>query len=108
MLTVLSRYVVVMVSNQKVISLKRDKKGLEMKSLLNFKQKVSSVFEILDIPLTVYAATENDEYRKPRLAMWKEMIDDYDLDIPDAIDLEGSIFVGDAAGRQVDHSACDR
>ena len=96
------------VSNQKAISLKRDKKGAEMKSLVNFKAKVVSVLEALNIPISVYAATEYDEYRKPRLGMWKELLDDYDLDIPDAVDLEGSIFVGDAAGRPGDHSAGDR
>ncbi|KAL1959216.1 hypothetical protein VTO42DRAFT_2721 [Malbranchea cinnamomea] len=102
-------YVVVVISNQKAISLNKDpKKATDSKSLLNFKQKVSSVFESLDIPISVYAATQYDEYRKPRLGMWKEMIDDYDLDLPGAVDLTESIFVGDAAGRPGDHSACDR
>lgn len=96
-------------SNQKGISLKKDpKKGTESKSLLNFKQKVASVFETLNVPLSVYAATEYDEYRKPRLGMWKDLLDDYDLDVQDAIDLDESIFVGDAAGRSGDHSCSDR
>lgn len=61
----------------------------------------------LDIPMSIYAATEDDEYRKPRLGMWREFLDDYDLDV-DGVDLPGSVFVGDAAGRTRDHSNSDR
>ena len=35
----------------------------------------------LDFPVSVYAATTDPEYRKPRLGMWREFLDDYDLDI---------------------------
>ncbi|GAT21700.1 polynucleotide kinase- 3'-phosphatase [Aspergillus luchuensis] len=61
----------------------------------------------LDIPLSVYAATEDDEYRKPRTGLWKEMLDDYDFDVSGA-NLAESVFVGDAAGRPNDHSMVDR
>lgn len=41
--------------------------------------------------------------------MWKEFVDEYDLDVDDTkMDLEGSFFVGDAAGRPGDHSCVDR
>jgi bifunctional polynucleotide phosphatase/kinase len=97
------------VSNQAIITLKKDPKlGADSKSFAAFKTKVANVFESLNVPISIYAATEYDEYRKPRLGMWKELVDDYDLDVEDALDLEGSIFVGDAAGRPGDHSACDR
>jgi hypothetical protein len=62
----------------------------------------------LDIPLSIYAATQADEYRKPRTGMWKELMDDYDLDLDERLDLKGSFFVGDAAGRPADHSCSDR
>jgi DNA 3'-phosphatase len=62
----------------------------------------------LDIPLSIYAATQADEYRKPRTGMWKELMEDYDLDLDDRLDLKGSFFVGDAAGRPADHSCSDR
>lgn len=62
----------------------------------------------LDIPLSIYAATLADEYRKPRTGMWKELVDDFDLDLDDRLDLKGSFFVGDAAGRPGDHSCSDR
>ncbi|BAE57296.1 unnamed protein product [Aspergillus oryzae RIB40] len=59
------------------------------------------------IPLSVYAATLDDGYRKPRIGMWKEFLDDYDFDV-NGVDLSKSIYVGDAAGRPNDHSQVDR
>lgn len=98
-----------MISNQKQIKIQKDlKKGAsESKSLANFKERVAAVLSNLNIPLSVYAATENDEYRKPRLGMWKEFVEDYDLDVT-GVDLAQSFFVGDAAGRPGDHSQVDR
>ncbi|PGH27531.1 polynucleotide kinase 3'-phosphatase [Polytolypa hystricis UAMH7299] len=103
-------FLVVVISNQKMISLRKDQKGgrTESKSLSNFKQKVSAVMKALDIPLSVYAATESDKFRKPRTGMWMEILEDHDLDVEGALDLSGSVFVGDAAGRPNDHSCCDR
>lgn len=72
-----------------------------------FKEKLTAVMTQLDIPLSVYAATTDPEYRKPRLGMWREFQDDYDLDVA-GVDLARSSFVGDAAGRPGDHSAADR
>lgn len=53
----------------------------------------------LDIPITLFAATEQDKFRKPRTGMWQELIEHYDLDDTDGPDLQASIFVGDAGGR---------
>lgn len=78
----------------------------ESKSLAGFKQKLTAIMHDLDIPLGVYAATTDSEFRKPRLGMWREFLDDYDLDVI-GIDHKGSVFVGDAAGRPGDHSATD-
>lgn len=63
-----------------------------------FKAKCSSVLAQLGIPTTLYAATARDVFRKPRVGMWTEMLQDYGLD-PADVDLEHSIFVGDAGGR---------
>lgn len=104
------------VSNQGGISLKPDPKTIksDQKRLADFKTKVSSVMAQLDIPLSLYAATAKDGYRKPRTGMWQELLEDYDLDA-DSIDLEKSFFVGDAGGRGAiargapsDHSCADR
>lgn len=105
-----SRYQVVVLSNQKKISLQTEIKGgrTESKSLTTFKEKALAVMRQLDIPLSIYAATQADEYRKPRTGMWKELMEDYDLDLDDRLDLKGSFFVGDAAGRPADHSCSDR
>jgi bifunctional polynucleotide phosphatase/kinase len=103
-------YQVIVVSNQKKISIQNDLKGgrSESKSLSNFKEKALAVMRQLEIPLSIYAATQYDEYRKPRTGMWKEFLDDYDLDLEDRIDRQASFFVGDAAGRPGDHSCVDR
>jgi bifunctional polynucleotide phosphatase/kinase len=103
-------YLVVIVSNQAIISLKEK----DTTSLRNFKLCLGSMLPQLDIPISVYAATGQDNYRKPRIGMWLEILEDHDLDAPDAVDYEGSIFVGDASGRAKtdtrpkDHSSADR
>ncbi|KAL2828693.1 polynucleotide kinase 3'-phosphatase [Aspergillus cavernicola] len=102
-----SGYCVVIISNQKAVTLKKDKTGGGSRSFTNLKGRFLEVMKQLDIPLSVYAATEDDEYRKPRVGMWREFVDDYDLDVT-GVDTSESIFVGDAAGRPGDHSAVDR
>jgi bifunctional polynucleotide phosphatase/kinase len=89
-----------------------------MKSLSNFKNKTAMVLSQLDLPISIYAATERDKFRKPRTAMWTELLEDNNLLAADAVDLDDCIFVGDAAGRvdrakgavkvKKDHSCGDR
>ncbi|QSZ31625.1 hypothetical protein DSL72_001192 [Monilinia vaccinii-corymbosi] len=104
---------VVVISNQVGISLKTDPKSPKAR-LAEFKTKVSAVFNNLDIPVSIYAATEKDIYRKPRTGMWKELLEDYNIHAPGDLNLQESIFVGDAAGRQAstghskDFSCSDR
>jgi bifunctional polynucleotide phosphatase/kinase len=106
----------VIISNQGGISLKPDTKGPKshQSRLGAFKSKVSVVFNHLDIPISIYASTEKDIYRKPRTGMWTELIEDYDIHLPDDLDLANSIFVGDAGGRDAspgkpkDFSSSDR
>ncbi|KAI9923655.1 hypothetical protein MW887_008477 [Aspergillus wentii] len=102
-------YQLVIVSNQKKVALQKVIKAgrSDSKSLANFKEKVAAVMSQLDVPLSVYAATKDDENRKPRIGMWREFMEDYDLDVG-GVDLAGSFFVGDAAGRANDHSHSDR
>lgn len=95
-------YRVVILSNQAGITIHPDPKSKAPKAMskdrLNaFKQKCNAVLSHLDIPTSVYAATEKDIYRKPRMGMWHELCDDYD--ITGEVDLDASIFVGDAGGR---------
>lgn len=72
------------------------------------------MFNQLNIPISIYAATEKDMYRKPRTGMWSELLEDYEIRVPSDVDLENSIFVGDAGGRKAvdgkpkDFSCSDR
>ena len=109
-------YLVVIFSNQGNISLKDNPKSLQKDtlSLVNLKNQVSSLLRQLDLPLSVYAATGQDRYRKPRIGMWEEMLEDYDLQADGAVDLTASFYIGDAAGREKtdkrrkDHATSDR
>ncbi|KAF2256368.1 PNK3P-domain-containing protein [Trematosphaeria pertusa] len=110
-------YLVAVLSNQGGISLKPDPKTIksDQKRLADFKGKVSAVITQLDLPISIYAATARDQYRKPRTGMWQELLEDYDLEAADAVDLQNSFFVGDAGGREAvpggavkDHSCVDR
>jgi bifunctional polynucleotide phosphatase/kinase len=88
-------------SNQSGISLRADPKGpknLDKNRFIQFKQKAGAVFNSLNLPIGVYAATENDIYRKPRMGMWNEFLKDNNLHAAD-IDFKDSVFVGDAGGR---------
>jgi bifunctional polynucleotide phosphatase/kinase len=67
--------------------------------LSTFKTKAAAVLSQLDLPMSIYAATEKDIFRKPRSGMWKELLEDYDIHLPGDLDLEHSFFVGDAGGR---------
>lgn len=98
-------YAVVLFSNQKGIGLRKDPKLPNgMKSLANFKGKITAVCKSLDLPLSVYAATEHDIYRKPRTGMWEQLLKDYSLSDVD-VDQDSSFFVGDAGGRAEDKTA---
>lgn len=104
------------ISNQGGISLKPDTKAPKayQSKYGAFKSKVATVFQQLDFPISVYAATEKDVFRKPRTGMWKELLEDYGIHLPSDLDLQRSIFVGDAGGRdaggglQKDFSCSDR
>lgn len=109
-------YLVVILSNQGNISLKDNPKTLQKDtaSLANLKGQVAAIFRQLDLPVSIYAATGQDRYRKPRTGMWEEILEDYDLQAEGTVDLANSFYVGDAAGRaktdkrRKDHSTSDR
>ncbi|KAL8750405.1 MAG: hypothetical protein Q9184_006437 [Pyrenodesmia sp. 2 TL-2023] len=109
-------YIVAILSNQGSIGLRSDPKSIksDLKSLANFKSKANSVFNQLDIPILLLAATARDQYRKPRTGMWTELLEEFDLDTKEGPDLGSSFFVGDAGGRalrsgvKADHSCSDR
>ncbi|ROV92187.1 hypothetical protein VMCG_09317 [Cytospora schulzeri] len=92
-------YRIVIFSNQNGLTLHRDPKAKgpdNSKRVAPFKQKASAVLAQLDIPISLYAATGKDVFRKPRTGMWRELCEDYGLE---DVDKGDSIFVGDAGGR---------
>jgi bifunctional polynucleotide phosphatase/kinase len=107
---------IIILSNQSTISLKDNPKLIQKDSvsLVNFKSQLAAMLQQLDLPISVYAATGQDIYRKPRVGMWKAMLEDQDLDGSGMVDLTASFFVGDAAGREKtsqrpkDHACSDR
>ncbi len=113
---VMVSYQIVILSNQGGISLKSDPKSVkgDQKRLADFKRKVASVFNQLNLPISIYAATARDQYRKPRTGMWTEVLEDHDLERAESLDLDSSLFVGDAGGRLsiggagTDHACSDR
>ncbi|KAL0483538.1 bifunctional polynucleotide phosphatase/kinase [Acrasis kona] len=52
-----------------------------------------------DIPFLAFAAPQDDHYRKPSTGMWDRMVKDFFENDPSRIDINESIYVGDAAGR---------
>ena len=114
--SMLSRYAIVIITNQGSISLRKDPKTIksDQRSLANFKTKITSIFSHFDFPILLLAATARDCYRKPRIGMWKEVLEDLDFDEGNGPDLQSSFFVGDAGGRaarikaKADHACSDR
>jgi len=92
-----SGYSIVLISNQKL------SKELEL-----WKQKIRLVAASLSgVPFRIFAASADDEYRKPMLGMLRALKDMYASENVE-IDMVESYFVGDAAGRPNDHSGTDR
>jgi bifunctional polynucleotide phosphatase/kinase len=103
-------YSLVIMSNQSGISLRlpaNAPKVIKGDRLTQFKQKAAAVFNNLNLPIRIYAATEKDQFRKPASGMWEEFLKDHSLVATD-IDLKNSIFVGDAGGRKGDFACSDR
>jgi bifunctional polynucleotide phosphatase/kinase len=96
-------YRIVILSNQAGLTLHVDPKFKGPKNMgkdrvNKFKQKCGAVLTQLSLPTTLYAATGRDIFRKPRTGMWTEICKDYQIP-EDEVDMENSIFVGDAGGR---------
>lgn len=98
-------YKIVIFSNQGGLTLDPDPKptkaAKDIKRLDAWKEKIAMVLAQLDLPVSLYAATGKDSFRKPSLGMWKAMCEDFeDFDAKvDNVDKERSFFVGDAGGR---------
>jgi len=89
---------VVILSNQGGVKLQTSLKQ-DSKRTTEFKAKIGAIMNHFNFPVNLYAATERDQYRKPRTGMWRQMLNDFGLDNDQGVDLENSFYVGDAAGR---------
>ncbi len=72
-----------------------------------FQQKMEAVAAAMGIPVTVFVACGNDRFRKPNPDTWEVIVRDCQRR-GQALDADGSYFVGDAAGRPLDHADADR
>ncbi|PHH60716.1 hypothetical protein CDD81_1334 [Ophiocordyceps australis] len=103
-------YQVVILSNQGGLTLHfnsafKGPKASAQKRVSDFKQKCTAILSSLDLPTSIYAATANDMYRKPRDGMWREACKDYGMS-ESTLDIANSFFVGDAGGRTAVASTC--
>lgn len=93
-------FAVVVITNQKQTAYSA-KSGLA-----TWKKKMAHIAAAIDVPMRVFAALGDDEFRKPRLGMWTEFLKQNG---GVEVDLRRSFFVGDAAGRKKyrDHQDTD-
>ncbi|KAH8803991.1 polynucleotide kinase 3 phosphatase-domain-containing protein [Hyaloscypha sp. PMI_1271] len=83
-----------------------DSDGNEVPDIRLFQQKVEQILDMLDVPLTIYAACANDNWRKPRTDIWKLLVQESQQKGQE-INENNSYLVGDAAGRASDHTDAD-
>lgn len=83
----LQKYKIVFISNQSGI-------GILKVDIVQFKKKIEDICKNFNCDITVFIATSNDRYRKPRTTIVDEYIN---------ID-NNSFFCGDAAGRPKTHN----
>ncbi|KAF2454820.1 polynucleotide kinase 3 phosphatase-domain-containing protein [Lineolata rhizophorae] len=97
-------YRIVVLTNQGRLT---DPYGNEAPEARLFKSKAEAIFQELHLPIDLYAACANDNYRKPRIGAWEHLVDSVRAG-GDEVDLTQSYLVGDAAGRPQDHTDSDR
>lgn len=64
--------------------------------------RVDHAIKLLNLPVLVFMSTADDEYRKPKTGMFKEL-----QTMAKNIDMQTSFYSGDASGRQGDFSDSD-
>ena len=100
-------YKIVIFTNQAGIEKKKQKPG-------DLQGKIFDMCKELGFPVQCFMATATDIHRKPNTMMWDILKTKYNADVE--IDLQKSVYVGDAAGRKKDwkkgagkdHSCDDR
>ncbi|KAL5220602.1 hypothetical protein ABZP36_025315 [Zizania latifolia] len=75
--------------------------------------RLDNFIKLLKVPIQVFIAcglgkgkgTPDDQFRKPNTGMWWLMIEHFNSGV--AVNMDQSFYVGDAAGRENDHSDAD-
>jgi bifunctional polynucleotide phosphatase/kinase len=86
---------VIFITNQKGIS--KGKTGVK-----DFKGKVEAIVKRLSLPIQVFVSTGLGEFRKPLPGMWDHLERQCNGGVP--VDRATCVYVGDAAGREVNWS----
>lgn len=88
--------------------------GRDPAKIAEFKKKIGNIVNDLKLPVQVFISLGKKIYRKPRMGMWDALKKNKNEGVE--IDVAGSFYVGDAAGRDKnwapkrnkDHSTADR
>ncbi|KAG7581987.1 HAD-like superfamily [Arabidopsis suecica] len=105
-------YKLVIFTNESNIDRWKNKRQAAVDSKIG---RLNSFIERVKVPIQVFIACgfsssggkggKDDLYRKPKAGMWQLMKKHFNSGI--AIDMDKSFYVGDAAGRKMDHSDAD-
>ncbi|XP_020888797.1 polynucleotide 3'-phosphatase ZDP isoform X1 [Arabidopsis lyrata subsp. lyrata] len=105
-------YKLVIFTNESNIDRWKNKRQAAVDSKIG---RLNSFIERVKVPIQVFIAcgvsssggkgSKDDFYRKPKAGMWQLMKKHFNSGI--AIDMDKSFYVGDAAGRKMDHSDAD-
>ncbi|KAK8390442.1 hypothetical protein O3P69_010254 [Scylla paramamosain] len=85
-----SGYKIVIFTNQAGI-------GTGKHTVEGIQKKIESIIQKLGVPIQVFVSTGKGEYRKPAIGMWNFFLNEANGGVE--VDLDKSIYVGDAAGR---------
>ncbi|XP_023641104.1 polynucleotide 3'-phosphatase ZDP isoform X2 [Capsella rubella] len=102
-------YKLVIFTNESNIDRWKNKRQAAVDSKIG---RLNSFIKRVEVPIQVFIACgvsssggKEDLYRKPKAGMWQLMKKHFNSGI--AIDMDKSFYVGDAAGRKIDHSDAD-
>ncbi|KAK4750673.1 hypothetical protein SAY87_004155 [Trapa incisa] len=104
-------YKLVIFTNESNIERWKNKRKVAVDSKIG---RLNNFIQLVNVPIQVFIACglgksnkvgEEDPFRKPKPGMWNIMEKHFNSGIP--IDMDESFYVGDAAGRENDHSDAD-
>ena len=98
-------YTLIIVTNE---SMDRFKKNPAIKTaVLKKTGRIDGFLKCINVPMSVFCATEKDKYRKPSTGIWDLIQSNFNKNTTQHIDKSLSFYVGDSAGRKTDRDDCD-